>query len=1593
MFPRIRSLMASGAALCFLVLILSHVCVAQDPSEVLVPNPSPTPLTLRDCSGTIPRYTICEVVVQQAVVTPTPYYPSTQAGEIAAYTLPDVKADFHLQGTSITKSVHGFYDIKDGKIVFKIRFNASEIGTWTYTPSCALQANGGNCSNQIITTPGSFTVRVSKENGFLRRDPSRTDRFVYDSNLHPFIWGQTYYNILANVLDQQKGGTWRDAIKKSAQSYSLNKVRLLVYPFEASEGGGIFFADTQPFLAETDHHRINLLHWRGLDAVVHTLYNTKDKPPDGNRILAELILFTDSNERSFGDDDVEDDRYVKYIVARYAAFPNVMWCLSNEWRASKPFKDKQYWNDRAATVMENDQWMYYGDFPNQAPNLRQRALSIHPENVREFEYFNEIANTNPPSIQPWPSHAVLQFSINHGTCAGGSACSRSDEWASFSILNNRGRNMPVVNDEYGYLNTYRNGCYISQDEQRRAMWAIALSGGYGTFGDNSGKSHSSGSCPGTGNDPPPAILARWRLVNEKDPAPYKDIKNMFDFFNTNFKESWWKMVPSPTGRVTLESAGSLRLYPLELTDVPNQFGQYLVYAIPNAAGANKNFFINNLPAGDYIAKFYKVREGRFITMRFAFSGTSAKIVLPSLDEWVVWVVRKKTMTAPNDVEWLEDSADVPGATKAAGVPNAIFGGDYESWSWLETTLDPDVSPAPWAGNSAHQSAAVGGFHQHYFYNVPNPLTVSTGDRLVTYVYLDSLNPPREVMLQWNDGTWEHRAYWGENLLQYGTDGTASRMFMGPLPEVDQWVRLEVPAALVDLEGHTVNGMSFTLYDGRAVWDHAGLLPANPTLPTMTPPTPPATDVVWVEDSVPAGAVPGGSYEDWVWASTDPQAVSGYYSHQSSILPGMHQHFFIGATNTLTVNPGDKLFTYVYLDPVNPPNEIMLQWDDGSGTWDHRAYWGLNQIAWGADETIARRYMGPLPALGRWVRLEVPAAAVGLEGSTLKSMAFTLYNGTAVWDRAGKSPASLAVGKSVTQSSTWSGLSAQFAVDGNTAGIVSHTNLETQPWWQLDLGATYQLSRINVWNRADCCAERLSNFYVFVSDQPFTSTNLSTTLGQPGVSAYYIAGQAGTPSAFQPGRTGRYLRVQLTGTNYLSLAEFEVFGNQVTAPPPTLAISDVSVVEGNAGSVYAVFAVNLSASSASTVLVNYATSNGTAAAPSDYASATGTLTFSPGQTSKTINIPVAGDTIVEGDETFFVNLSGTSGATIADGQGQGTIVNDDAATPPTQTPGEVLWVEDALPPGAVQGGDEPWNWWGSAPPFSGSYAHQSGYATGVHQHYFTGATVALTPGAGDKLFAYVYLDPMNPPTEIMLQWNDGTWWEHRAYWGDNQIGFGTDGSVSRRYMGPLPAPGRWVRLEVPASSVGLEGVTVTGMAFTLYGGLAAWDYAGKVSSETIWVEDTLPSGATPQSQPEGWNWVWGDYPAPFSGNAAHQSALLSGMHQHYFNSASSTLTINAGNKVFAYIYLDPTNPPSEVMLQWDDGSGLWEHRAYWGANLIDFGVNGTASRYYMGPLPLAGRWVRLEVPASVVNLQGVTLRGMAFTLHGGRATWDRAGKSP
>lgn len=163
--------------------------------------------------------------------------------------------------------------------------------------------------------------------------------------------------------------------------------------------------------------------------------------------------------------------------------------------------------------------------------------------------------------------------------------------------------------------------------------------------------------------------------------------------------------------------------------------------------------------------------------------------------------------------------------------------------------------------------------------------------------------------------------------------------------------------------------------------------------------------------------------------------------------------------------------------------------------------------------------------------------------------------------------------------------------------------------------------------------------------------------------------------FNPGETQKTITVVANGDN--KYEQTETFNLNLLTPInasilnstavgtianddafPTIAIADVSQNEGQSGTSNFIFTVTLSNPSYQTVSVSYATSNGISTAGTDYNTTSGTLTFNPGETQKTFTVGVIGNTTVENNKNFLVNLSNVSNATIADNQAVGTILNDD-----------------------------------------------------------------------------------------------------------------------------------------------------------------------------------------------------------------------------------------------------------------------------------------------------------------------------------------------
>ena len=160
----------------------------------------------------------------------------------------------------------------------------------------------------------------------------------------------------------------------------------------------------------------------------------------------------------------------------------------------------------------------------------------------------------------------------------------------------------------------------------------------------------------------------------------------------------------------------------------------------------------------------------------------------------------------------------------------------------------------------------------------------------------------------------------------------------------------------------------------------------------------------------------------------------------------------------------------------------------------------------------------------------------------------------------------------------------------------------------------------------------------------------------------------------------------------------------------------------------------------------------------------------------------------------------------------------------------------------------------------------------------------------------------------------------------------------------------------------------------------------------WLDESPPSGASTQAVNDpDWGWS-GAAPRPASGDLALSSGIAEGLHQFVVLFPAGAETPVESGVVTADVWCDPAAPPRTVMLQFRAGDN-WEHRAFWGEDLIPVGIAGTPGRRRMGELPSPGRWTRLQVPVSDLDLSGQRIAGVAITLHGGRAAFDGVGLHP
>jgi Protein of unknown function (DUF4038) len=312
------------------------------------------------------------------------------------------------------------------------------------------------------------------------------------------------------------GDKWKEAITNT-RAYGMNKVRMYIYS-TWKPGGVTPYPPTSPFEAagtSANFDGLNLPLWRRLDEVVRYLAEKE--------MLADLIVFW-SNPDSYGTDE-QNRRYASYAVARYAAFPNVIWCVANEWNYTK--KPRELFNALGKLIKAEDAWAV-DVRPGRAKYVR--ALSVHQQTRQDFQFFD----------QSWVSHAIVQLGVrNQGktfrdgneweatnAAEEGRTFRNGDERGNYSIVYNYGHKIPVVNDEYGYIGepvgqSVRkdgSGKYpkFTREKHRYTAWGIAVGGGYGSAGDKNDYA-----------DGRPYNSTNWH-----DTAEYGDLKRLIDFFTT-----------------------------------------------------------------------------------------------------------------------------------------------------------------------------------------------------------------------------------------------------------------------------------------------------------------------------------------------------------------------------------------------------------------------------------------------------------------------------------------------------------------------------------------------------------------------------------------------------------------------------------------------------------------------------------------------------------------------------------------------------------------------------------------------------------------------------------------------------------------------------------------------------------------------------------------------------------------------------------------------------------------------------------------------------------------------------------------------------
>lgn len=489
----------------------------------------------------------------------------------------------------------GFWD---GGNIWKFRISFPEKGTWRWK----VKAPGRNFDRK----EGKVRVIPSSNNGFVQRNPDYPHTVSYSRDRRPvFVWGNTGYDIVKQELE---GNTtvWQKFVDKSKE-YGMNKIRLLVtmWNFGKTPVDASTYCPWDHCSYEDPHYdAFNTTYWQALDRIVRYM--------QAKGVIADIILFPDGpvpdhndngkdpngREGMYNMSKAQETAYTKYAVARFAAYTNVIWCIANEWNLSERERFKgitnaqgsvpESWvNDIGQVLYNNDPYL----------SLFHRLASVHNTGRQKYQPASYNEYDFAFSDQKWAIHDVVQYHRED-------RATKANTWGHFSIRQNWDDEVPVFNDEYGYEGYHctpgwpETSC-TTPAMSRKAGWGIAIAGGYGSWGDDSGDRHGDhkGAFGYAG-----ALLGIWR-GNAKTPPAIKVMTGIMRSL------AFWKM--SPNDQLIVKKPSDADAYLLADTG-----RQYLMYV---ANGGYEGEFTIHFKAGSYKGKWIETTSGKQLGTAISFT--------------------------------------------------------------------------------------------------------------------------------------------------------------------------------------------------------------------------------------------------------------------------------------------------------------------------------------------------------------------------------------------------------------------------------------------------------------------------------------------------------------------------------------------------------------------------------------------------------------------------------------------------------------------------------------------------------------------------------------------------------------------------------------------------------------------------------------------------------------------------------------------------------------------------------------------------------------------------------------------------------------